>query len=158
MDDIRLIDANALMARFFRKERLVQGAASAAYRDAQKTVVAAPTVSLWPEWRDPDKNPPKVEEDVLILFKTACGGYGITTAHYEDGTVLSKKSAFYWEDLPDWGTYDEERDDYKIPKGWWEYRYFNPDEVYNNQIDRPVVGWMPLPPKEGMKHDPHMDT
>lgn len=21
----------------------------------------------------------------------------------------------------------------------------NPDEVYNNQIDRPVVGWMPLP-------------
>ncbi len=158
MDDIRLIDANALMARFFRKERLVQGAASAAYRDAQKTVVAAPTVSLWPEWRDPDKNPPKVEEDVLILFKTACGGYGITTAHYEDGTVLSKKSAFYWEDLPDWGTYDEERDDYKIPKGWWEYRYFNPDEVYNNQIDRPVVGWMPLPPKEGMQHDPHMDT
>lgn len=30
----------------------------------------------------------------------------------------------------------------------WEYRHFNLDEVYNNQIDRPVVGWMPLPPKE----------
>lgn len=29
-----------------------------------------------------------------------------------------------------------------------EYRHFNPDEVYNNRIDRPVVGWMPLPPKE----------
>ena len=53
MAEKRLIDANALMARFSRKERLVQGAASAAYRDAQKTVVAAPTVSLWPEWRDP---------------------------------------------------------------------------------------------------------
>ncbi len=26
MNDKRLIDANALMARFFRKERLVQGA------------------------------------------------------------------------------------------------------------------------------------
>lgn len=46
------------------------------------------------------------------------------------------------------GTYDEERDDYKIPKGWWEYRHFNPDDVYNNKIDRPVVGWMPLPPEE----------
>lgn len=158
MDDIRLIDANALMARFFRKERLVQGAASAAYRDAQKTVVAAPTVSLWPEWRDPDKNPPKVEEDVLILFKTACGGYGITTAHYEDGTVLSEKSAFYWEDIFEWGTYDEESDDYFIPKGWWEYRYFNQDDIYDNCVDAHVVGWMPLPPKEVMQHDPHMDT
>ena len=43
-------------------------------------------------WRDPDKNPPKVEEDVLILFETACGGYGITTANYEDGTVLPKRA------------------------------------------------------------------
>lgn len=158
MDNPRLIDANALMARFFRKERLVQGAASAAYRDAQKTVVAAPTVSLWPEWRDPDKDPPKVETEVLILYRNDIDGYGITTAHYEDGSVFLQDSVWYWEDLPDWGTYDEERDDYKIPKGWWEYRHFNPDEVYNNRIDRPVVGWMPLPPKEGMQHDPHMDT
>ena len=158
MDNPRLIDANALMARFFRKERLVQGAASAAYRDAQKTVVAAPTVSLWPEWRDPDKDPPKVETEVLILYRNDIDGYGITTAHYEDGSVFLQDSVWYWEDLPDWGTYDEERDDYKIPKGWWEYRHFNPDEVYNNRIDRPVVGWMPLPQKEGMQHDPHMDT
>jgi hypothetical protein len=98
-------------------------------------------------WRDPDKNPPKVEEDVLILFKTACGGYGITTAHYEDGTVLSEKSAFYWEDIFEWGTYDEESDDYFIPKGWWEYRYFNQDDIYNNCVDAHVVGWMPLPEK-----------
>lgn len=99
-------------------------------------------------WRDPDKDPPKVEEDVLILFETACGGYGITTAHYEDGTVLSQKSAFYWEDIFEWGTYDEESDDYFIPKGWWEYRYFNQDDIYDNCVDAHVVGWMPLPPKE----------
>lgn len=158
MDNPRLIYANALMARFSQKERLVQGAASAAYRDAQKTVAAAPTVSLWPEWRDPDKDPPKVETEVLILYRNDIDGYGITTAHYEDGSIFLQDSAWYWEDLPDCGTYDEERDDYKIPKGWWEYRHFNPDDVYNNQIDRPVVGWMPLPPKEGMQHDPHMDT
>ena len=54
-------------------------------------------------WRDPDKDPPKVEEEVLILFETACGGYGITTAHYEDGTLLSQDSIFYWDELAAWG-------------------------------------------------------
>lgn len=51
MTEKRPIDANDLMARFFRKECLMQGhsaAASAAYKDAQKTVAAASTVSLWP--------------------------------------------------------------------------------------------------------------
>ena len=151
MAEKRLIDANALMARFSRKEHLVQGAASAAYRDAQKTVVAAPTVSLWPEWCDPETDPPKVEEEVLILYCNSISGYGITTAHYENGNVLSQNSAFYWEDLWDWGLYDEEQDDYRIPEGWWEYRHFNPDEVFNNRVDYPVVGWMPLPPKEVAK-------
>ena len=32
-----------------------------------------------------------------------------------------------------------------VPKGWWEYRHFNPDEVYNNKVDEDVVAWMPLP-------------
>lgn len=100
-----------------------------------------------PLWRDPNKNPPKVEEEVLILYRNEISGYGITTAHYENGNVFSEDSKWYWEDLPDWGTYDEERDDYRIPEGWWEYRHFNPDDAYNNKIDRPVVGWMPLPPK-----------
>lgn len=103
---------------------------------------------LFPAWRNPETDPPKVETEVLILYRNDIDGYGITTAHYEDGSIFLQDSEWYWESLPDWGTYDEERDDYKIPKGWWEYRHFNPDEVYNNQIDRPVVGWMPLPPKE----------
>lgn len=152
MSDKRLIDANALMARFFRKERLVQGAASAAYRDAQKTVAAAPTVSLWSEWRDPDKDPPKVEEEVLIMYQTASGGCGITTAHYEDGTLLSQDSIFCWDELAAWGKLDEEHDDYIIPKGWWEYRHFNQDEVYNNLVDYPVRGWMPLPEQAVQMH------
>ena len=116
-------------------------------RELEKLVYYIPD-EFYPEWRNPETDPPKVETDVLILFETACGGYGITTAHYEDGTVLSKKSAFYWEEIFEWGTYDEESDDYFIPKGWWEYRYFNQDDVYDNKIDRPVIGWMPLPPKE----------
>lgn len=102
---------------------------------------------MFPIWRDPNTDPPKVETEVLVLYRR--NDYlGITTAHYEDGNVFSEDSEWNWEDLPDWGTYDEERDDYRIPEGWWEYRHFNPDDVYNNKIDCPVVGWMPLPPKE----------
>lgn len=122
-------------------------ALEAAKRELEKLVYYIPD-EFYPEWRNPETDPPKVEEDVLILFKTACGGYGITTAHYEDGTVLSEKSAFYWEEIFEWGTYDEESDDYFIPKGWWEYRYFNQDDIYDNRVDAHVVGWMPLPPKE----------
>lgn len=113
-----------------------------------KDVPSVPIHEAFSEWRNPETDPPKVETEVLILYCNDIDGYGITTAHYEDGSIFLQDSKWYWEDLPDWGTYDEERDDYKIPKGWWEYRHFNPEEIYNNWIDRPVVGWMPLPPKE----------
>ena len=152
MSDKRLIDANALHKRIEMNLRASNPFTieECCYKDALNSVDEAPTIdpeTLRPTCRNPETDPPKVEEDVLILFETACGGYGITTAHYEDGTVLSEKSAFYWEEIFEWGTYDEESDDYFIPKGWWEYRYFNPEDVYNNRVDSPVVGWMPLPEK-----------
>lgn len=116
-------------------------------RAAREKVEKLPVVQekdLFPTWRNPKTDPPKVETEVLVLYR--CNDYlGITTAHYEDGNVFSEDSEWNWEDLSDWGTYDEERDDYRIPEGWWEYRHFNPDDVYNNKIDCPVVGWMPLP-------------
>lgn len=124
---------------------------SATLRVAREKVEKLPVAqegALLSFWRDPDKDPPKVETEVLILYCNEIDGYGITTAHYEDGNVFLQDSEWNWENLPDWGTYDKEQDDYRIPKGWWEYRHFNPDEVYNNRVDRPVVGWMPLPPKE----------
>lgn len=129
---------------------------SATLRVAREKVEKLPVAqeeALFSFWRDPDKDPPKVETEVLILYRNDIDGYGITTAHYEDGNIFSQDSEWYWEDLPDWGTYDEERDDYKIPEGWWEYRHFNPDDVYNNRVDSPVVGWMPLPPKEVVKNE-----
>ena len=113
-----------------------------------KDVPSVPIQEAFLEWRNPETDPPKVEEEVLIMYQTASGGCGITTAHYEDGTLLSQDSIFYWDELAAWGELDEEHDDYIIPKGWWEYRHFNQDEVYNNLVDYPVMGWMPLPPKE----------
>lgn len=155
MAEVRLINAIPLekemreYARYIGRETTNECESTA--ECCADMVSEAPTIDLEkmiPAWRSPDKDPPKVEEEVLILYCNSIGGYGITTAHYENGNVLSQNSAFYWEDLWDYGLYDEEQDDYRIPEGWWEYRHFNPDEVFNNRVDYPVVGWMPLPPKE----------
>lgn len=90
---------------------------------------------------------PEVEKEVLICaVSTGCDGKEyktITTALYEDGTVSEVNSCWVWMDID--GEWDEENDCLIIPKGWWEYRHFNPDEVYNNVIDKKVVAWMPLP-------------
>lgn len=109
------------VAEYIEREALLREMLNSG-RAAYLVVMDAPAVnlkSLRPTWRDPDKDPPKVETEVLVLYRY--NGYmGITTAHYEDGNVFSQDSEWNWEDLPDWGTYDEERDDYRIPEGWWE--------------------------------------
>lgn len=117
-------------------------------RAAAKTLREdAPEVTAFPAWRNPETDPPNVETEVLVLVD--CGqGYCITTAFYEDGTVSQYESLWQWEDVDDYGIYDEEEDLYRLQKGWWEYRHFTPDDVLECQINKPVVGWMPLPPKE----------
>ena len=110
----------------------------------------APTIEpekAFPEWRSPETDPPKVEEEVLILYRMDSSRCDITTAIYEDGTLCTGESRWAWYDADNFD-YDEEKDDYRIPKGWWEDRHFCPDDVYNDVVDFPVVGWMPLPPKE----------
>lgn len=158
---MRPIDADVLRKRIeeriqeFDKETSASSAFMGyALDDVLDYIDTTPTAALETVaqyWHNPETDPPKVETEVLILYRDDIDGYGITTAHYEDGSIFLQDSKWYWEDLPDWGTYDEEQDDYKIPKGWWEYRHFNPEKIYNNWIDRPVVGWMPLPPKEVKK-------
>ena len=143
-----MIDRDELL----KHEVMIITKGNAAFHGVPSSLIeTAPVIdikNLQPVWRDPETDPPEVETEVLILYCNSISSYGITTAHYENGNVLSQNSAFYWEDLWDWGLYDEEQDDYRIPEGWWEYRHFNPDEVFNNRVDYPVVGWMPLPPKE----------
>lgn len=154
---MRLIDADVLRKRIeeriqeFDKETSASSAFMGyALDDVLDYIDTTPTAALETDaqrWRNPETDPPKVETEVLVLYRRD-DYLGITTAHYEDGNVFSEDSEWNWEDLSDWGTYDEERDDYRIPEGWWEYSHFNQDDVYNNKIDCPVVGWMPLPPKE----------
>lgn len=157
---MRLIDADVLRKRieeriqaFDRETSTSSAFIGYALDDVLDYIDTTPTVTLETDaqyWRNPETDPPKVETEVLVLYRRD-DYLGITTAHYEDGNVFSEDSEWNWEDLSDWGTYDEERDDYRIPEGWWEYRHFNPDDVYNNKIDCTVVGWMPLPPKEVKK-------
>lgn len=150
-DEKRLIDANALHKRIEMNLRASNPFTieECCYKDALNSVDEAPTIdpeNMRPVWRDPETDPPKVEIEVLVLVD--CGkGYCITTAFYEDGTVSQYESLWQWEDVDDYGIYDEEEDLYRLKKGWWEYRHFTPEDVLECPIDKPVVGWMPLPEK-----------
>ena len=87
-----------------------------------------------PAWK-----PPESEKEVLILTDRGT----ITTAIYEDGTVPEERSIWAWTDID--FIYDEDNDINYIPKGWWEYRHFNPDDIYNNAVNENVIAWQPLP-------------
>lgn len=82
---------------------------------------------------------PECEQEVYIITEQGTR----TTAMYENGTMSDDESIWNWTDID--FDYDEENDINFIPEGWWEYRHFNPDDVYNNAIDEKVIAWQPLP-------------
>lgn len=82
---------------------------------------------------------PECEQEVWIQTKRGIR----TTAMYEDGKMPEDESAWNWNEID--FDYDEKTDTYFIPEGWWEYRHFNPDDVYNCLVDEEVIAWMPLP-------------
>ena len=98
-------------------------------------------------WISVEERLPEAETEVLIVA-VRNGHKKITTAGYEEGTVSTEDSAWYWQDYD--FDYDEDTDRFLIPQGWWEYRHYNPDDVFNNCVDDVVTHWMPLPepPKE----------
>lgn len=141
-----LIDRDELL----KHEVMIITKGNAAFHGVPSSLIETASVidlkNLQPVWRDPETDPPKVETEVLVLVD--CGkGYCITTAFYEDGTVSQYESLWQWEDVDDYGIYDEEENLYRLRKGWWEYRHFTPDDALECPIDKPVVGWMPLPEK-----------
>lgn len=99
------------------------------------------------EWISVKDRLPEVETEVLIRAQWRCGNdthSTIATAFYEDGTVLEDNSRWNWSEIWEWGIYDEEKDGYKIPQGWWESSHYIHDDHYNN-VDDEVTHWMPLP-------------
>ncbi len=106
------------------------------------------------EWISVEDRLPEAEKEVLILAVRRYKRVGaikevpiITTAWYEDGTISTEDSEWNWYDID--FIYEDENDVSYIPQGWWEYRHYNPDDVYNNEIDDEVTHWMylPEPPK-----------
>ena len=114
-------------------------------------------------WIPVEERLPECEQEVLICTKkkvyvnkkTGREWYEksvITPAIYEDGTMLEVNSIWRWENI-DYAGWDEDEDCGIIPEGWWENRHFNPDDVYNNIVDKEVIAWMPLPPVFEPKED-----
>lgn len=111
-------------------------------------------VNIEMEWISVKDRLPECEQEVLVRVKHKQYSsekfyYVTTTAMHEDGTMNTEDSMWFWNDME--FDYDEENDVYLVPEGWWEYRHYNPDDVYNNMIDGEVTHWMtlPEPPKEG---------
>lgn len=99
-------------------------------------------------WIPVSERLPLCEQEVLICTqsRTISGKTKsiITSAIYEDGNMRECYSRWHWEDI-EYESWDEEEDCGIIPEGWWEYRHYNPDEVYNNLVDDFILAWMPLP-------------
>ena len=98
------------------------------------------------EWISANDRLPEVEERVLVL--TSCTYKdkiyrNVTTGMYEDGNMWREDSDWIF-DIDYCSDYDEELDDWKIPKGWFEYAIYSEDGT-NGVITDVVTHWMPLP-------------
>lgn len=120
----------------------------------REIIESVPAVDVVPvvRWIPITERLPKPETEVMIVCNGSSGQF-IATAIHEDGTLFQKDSDWYWNDIWEYGRYDEERDDYIIPEGWWESRYFTPDDVYNCPVDCEVTHWMPMPELPEEKND-----
>jgi hypothetical protein len=110
-------------------------------REVYKTILEA---LRWTRWVPVEERLPKPETEVMIVCNRN-GKRFIATAIYEDGTLFEEDSDWCWNDIWEYDRYDEERDDYIIPEGWWESRCFTPDDVYSCWVDCKVTHWRPMP-------------
>lgn len=95
-------------------------------------------------WIPVSERLPEPETEVLVVCRWGDVSF-VCPAMHEDGTIITSESIWNWNEIEGYGLYSEEADDWFVPEGWWEYRQFNGDDVYNNLIDCTVTHWMPLP-------------
>lgn len=111
-----IVDIGPLLEDLKKELKDLEGSTEAltveeAAEDEIEELKALPVIDperMIPAWRDPDKDPPKVETEVLVLYRNEIGEYGITTAIYENGNIFSEDSEWFWSDISEWETYDEE--------------------------------------------------
>lgn len=97
------------------------------------------------------------EPEKRVLLMTRYKGWNgkicreIMCGFYEDGNVWCEDSKTVWDyEMKREENYDESRDDYLVPEGWFEELLNHIDDYNCVQIGEPVTHWMPLPepPKE----------
>lgn len=106
------------------------------------------------KWHDLRKNPddlPDIEHEVEVAYTTPYtnGSVKTTRAVYEDGSITQPESAFDWEEyVGNDGEcdYNEEKDEYMIPVGWFESHWYGEDchEMYDTEI----IAWREIEPFE----------
>lgn len=125
----------------------------AAYRATRRTPeeCAAALEELERKWTSVNDGLPDAETEVFVRCISSTGYETYTTALYEDGTINADESCWNWVDVEFYR--NAETNEYMVPEGWWEYRHYNADDVYNNVIDDKVTHWMPITKKkqEGQK-------
>ena len=97
------------------------------------------------KWIPCSERMPDPEQEVEITYtrknyKTGETMYLTARAFYEDGTLTEEDSDYCWENADNW-EYDEKRDVYIIPEGWWEAVSFCEQ---SGVVDMPVIAWRPL--------------
>lgn len=99
---------------------------------------------LRPRWIPVTERLPDTEDPVLAYCKygTCKGGY-VCSAFYVAPGTYEEDSDFSW-DYEALGDYNEEKDSYEIPAGWYE-RIHNWDDYGSVRIYGNVTHWMPLP-------------
>lgn len=85
---------------------------------------------------------PESEKDVEITYvrkhwNTGEPLYFTARAFYEDGTMTTEASSFNWDATDNW-EYNEEKDYYVIPDGWFESVSFAEEF---EAVDVPVIAW-----------------
>lgn len=87
-------------------------------------------------WIPCSEKMPGSERDVEITYVTK-SFYSTARAFYEDGTINTNDSLFNWADTDGW-EYDEEKDGYVIPEGWFESVSFAEEF---EAVDMKVIAW-----------------
>lgn len=99
-------------------------------------------------WISVDDRLPEIERNVLIVTKsTYSGSLRVNQAFYENGEIGEGESDYSWSTRYIDMSYDEDKDDYIVPKGW----YVDNDYLEEFcEVTDEVLYWRPLPepPKE----------
>ena len=140
----RLENQNAHIAALQQEIEKLRGQ-NKQLREAAALVTKESAELLERRWIPVDEQLPENEQDVLIRFvrklerKVYCV---VGMAFHTDGQTTTEDSAYTWQtdyiDMP----YDEAKDAYIIPEGWWETVRFGEEFA---AVDMPVTHWMPLP-------------